>query len=804
MRDVVQAASDDTLVTFVSRSRHLFELFRLQSETLRPLSACKASDLARAALWWFLVGRMTLESTFRERSIQGTDAAISRANEFAMQQAYADLAKSYWLAGEILPEKPGTEETEQVRGILMYQLRKLSVSMARNNIMPPEDAFLPQTIDKTIWATYPSISSDVVALLWGNWGSSLTSLPLTTAPMAMTEALPLGDNSEDFIFSRMKADVYLMEQGRETNHPQQQFHFPCMLSVARPHSSAMLDIVVASQNETVQLRVRGKKNTGGGPTWDDVRWRSDMYSLELRLPRGFVLAIQLTKPDFGLLWSMYDFGSKIHSQLYPRRDETPVFHTTLKAFQYFETGPPTGSFPKDSVPNCEVALFEKVVQENAATGRRHFHRGFRIAVVSGTRTRTLYGISQNFVPDVPLQFNFLRGDQGAPALLLRFENSRSKGNMVLSFGHDDERTHLHSLLADKVVRQNERTAADVPVMSLDVRLTSKAGGLDAQSGNSALSAFKKLGLKRLSVVNLDDEPDETTAPTVLSEHLKMVYEFGDCSAVDRVNVAPGELKIRLDVRCSTSLTILRQGQHDLTVAVPDMQVAREMGHELAKALRVTKLAPTCRMLRFNTLADLHTIQQAITGYRVQYDGVATSLMIARRRLVVPIHKKWESGATRIQIVSHPDTKVVQLLAFFQDFHYGQCMSLVLKGTDVYEAFGRANKAGVKFVDAKFPLPRLPVDDGGPSGGGSSSSGSNILKNFNGSNASIGSSGGASSSSASVANGGGSGGVGGDIVSETAFVCLDMPDLPGEHDDISILFDKESGMFFSHSLLLTLR
>lgn len=199
------------------------------------------------------------------------------------------------------------------------------------------------------------------------------------------------------------------------------------------------------------------------------------------------------------------------------------------------------------------------------------------------------------------------------------------------------------------------------------------------------------------------------------------------------------------------MAVLRQAQQDLTVAVSDVQVAREMGRELTEALRSVATTPTCRVLRFPTQADLHAVQLAITGYRVVYDGTATTFAIARRRMVVPIHKKWEAGTTRIQIVIQPDTKVTQLLAFFQDFHYGQSMSFVLKGTDVFESFGRGNKLGIKIDDAKFPLPRMPSGDSA-----------------------------------------GDGKVSGAEWHETAFVCLDMPDLPGEHDDISILFDKEAG------------
>jgi hypothetical protein len=52
---------------------------------------------------------------------------------------------------------------------------------------------------------------------------------------------------------------------------------------------------------------------------------------------------------------------------------------------------------------------------------------------------------------------------------------------------------------------------------------------------------------------------------------------------------------------------------------------------------------------------------------------------------------------------------------------------------------------VKFDDAKFPLPRVVA-------------GENTIQD----------------------------------TADTAFVCLDLPELPGEHDDISITFETEAG------------
>lgn len=106
--------------------------------------------------------------------------------------------------------------------------------------------------------------------------------------------------------------------------------------------------------------------------------------------------------------------------------------------------------------------------------------------------------------------------------------------------------------------------------------------------------------------------------------------------------------------------------------------------------------------------------------------------------MVPIYKKWEVSSTRLQVIKHD--KVVQLVCFFKDFTHGSCMNFALKSTDVFESHSKSGTYYVRIVDAKFALPKSGDD------------------------------------------------------SSKDFVCLDIPQYPGEHDDITIGFDVEAGMF----------
>lgn len=734
LRDVVVAAGDDAFETFTARTKHLYELFRLYAEQQKPLDAARPEDVSRAALWWFLKGRTSLENTIRNRP-QDPDET---RHLIARYQAYTDLAKSYWLTEVALPEiaegkySPVGGELGDVRQVLVSNLRKLAISMKRNGFLPPDEPFLPQTMDKSVWIEYPSLSQDILALLNGKWGSTLAAVQQPTRSMDALDALPIGDTGKYFMYTRVNVDVYLMEQGIESA----QTFFPCMLSVVRSPEEPNLNFVVASQNGSVSLRIQSDKKAGA--TWQNVKWRPDACSIEIKLPRGFLLAIQCTQQDFKVLWGIFDFSNKVQGYLYARQDEVVVSTMMLKGFHYFDANPQGRAFPKEAVGQCHLALYERLLKENSPTGPRAFHRGFRLAVVTGPRTRTLSGVSHTFTTQFPVQFAMLRGEQRSPLLQLEFNDGKDRGRMVMSFTDEQEREKVLRLISGSYVHHDEEVVADVPLegMSISEALADVKGGF---------AATQRLPWQRARIIN--DRYAGETPQTVLAEKLRIEIDSVDKTGVgivstvtDRVNVAPGELRMRLGTKDILTLQVLRQPQLDMTISLLETGVPKETPGEFASLQKSIQSSSTVRTYRFPSFKDLHAFQLGLTGYSVLFDGVAASLNISRRMMVVPIHKKWEAGTTRIQVVQQERT--VQLLAFFEDWHHGQCMGFVLKGTDVFEGFSRSGKAGLKLADAKFPLPKVPAD-------GSSKT------------------------------------------DDTAFLCLDMPDFAGEHDDITILFDDST-------------
>ena len=104
--------------------------------------------------------------------------------------------------------------------------------------------------------------------------------------------------------------------------------------------------------------------------------------------------------------------------------------------------------------------------------------------------------------------------------------------------------------------------------------------------------------------------------------------------------------------------------------------------------------------------------------------------------MVPIHKKLETHLARVQVLRDHD--VVQLVSFLDNFPLGRCMNFVLRETNVFESFSRSGKYYIRLVDAKFALPKSTKEP------------------------------------------------------NNEFICLDAPEYPAEHDDITLGFETEHG------------
>jgi hypothetical protein len=210
------------------------------------------------------------------------------------------------------------------------------------------------------------------------------------------------------------------------------------------------------------------------------------------------------------------------------------------------------------------------------------------------------------------------------------------------------------------------------------------------------------------------------------------------------------MKLKLAYDGTPTITLLRHPQDDFSMTLDTRQVPLSPDSMVALHAGVAG-SQTKRRFEFYNLEDLHKFTFAITGYHTKYDGLARDFTISRRRAVTALskHKKVETGLSRIMVVSHDNDKIVQLLAFFDDGNgWAESLGLVLKGVDVFERYDIKGKVGVRLVDAKFTIPKIEKPARGDPWREEE-----IAKNW---------------------------------------ICLDMPEVPGENDDIWIGFDDSDG------------
>ncbi|KAK2744919.1 hypothetical protein FQN55_006481 [Onygenales sp. PD_40] len=738
--------TDGALADFSTIATQYNEMFSIAAENVKPSMETSLSEWVRASVWWFLKGRADLESSMRSQP--SSAGGNSPPGHDQTKQGVLNLAKSWWINQHIVPQHPelsrfGRMSTDTLMAVAttagdqristllglhqttLTHLRALALSMKRNNILPSalDGMNLPRGIDTAIWVRYPFFAPDISAVLSGNVTRSMLVETSRKVP-DIADVMPLGDTNRFFSYGRMFVEVYLSSSEDDS----QQYAIPCVLSIVRDRTEWNVLASITSQNELVNIMIQGDKKQG--PTWADVEWQVRTCSMRVRLPRGFELDVQFAQPDFKTIWKIVEYTHKTEESLQPEAGETLLFEDVLKTFQYMDSSP-TKAFPPESSPRCRIRLFEKSVTITEGTGSRKAHRGFRFIAVTSPKVKTLSSVTHILGDSTPIVFGYLRGDDGAPALLIKIQESGASRSMLLTFHEQEERAKMHSLLLGVTPLQGEVKTPDIPMRSFLMEQPADKNGL------SQAVTHLKFSSPSAAVINImPGYYDHGHSSTILSEHLRVFVTSNWGSVTDRINIGPGEMKIGLDVNIPTGMSIMRPGQLDLGVSVAENLVPKEMGDNMLSFMKTARTTPIIRRYNFSSVQDLHRFQQAVTGFKVLFDGTASLFTISRRRMVVPIYKKWEATKVRLQVIEQE--KIVQLVAFFADFSHGQCMNFVLKSTDIFETFNhRSGKFGVKIVDAKFALPKPDEHE------------------------------------------------------SAGFVCLDFPEYPAEHDDITIAFDSEN-------------
>ncbi|KAF2205500.1 hypothetical protein GQ43DRAFT_477294 [Delitschia confertaspora ATCC 74209] len=753
-----EVAYDD----FAERVVHMQGIFRLTAELQGSIYEHSPMKWLRVASWWFLQGRAGMEALIRSRP-KGEPPGPER-----LTQPHVDVAKTWWIVAEVIHNHPALRkygegkmeqqarlareagdgsmaEIYEAHDAVMYYLKLLLSSIRRHQAMPPTQALI-QGQNQSIWVQYPQLDPDAQRVLSGSFMRSGIVDGSAQQQLNPTQCIPLGDTKTDFCYSRMFVKVSMAKWSEED-------HMPAVLSVMRPRDEFGVKLAICTQNELVTVFVQSNPKTG--PTWRDVQWRVKTRSISITVQKGYTIDVQLGEPDFRSLWAIVDHTTRVELNLKERENERVLLKLALHDFSYKDPTDPQ-AFPAERVKGCKAIIFERCDRSDEGTGKRRLHRGYRVLVVTNTKNRTLSCINHEVGKQEPLNFEFRTDSEGGhPAMFVLFKSDSQTPNQkpkictaYFVFNDGKDRNYLYGTLTSANMSQDESVVASVPLKCFDIENADPAEGF-THSGRDVL---KKFHWQDLKVLNQDPErADLESAPVLMSENLRLVCRHGAGTLTDRMNLDTGELLIRLPTDGMPEVTMLRPAQRDMALAIDASKSEPHIPEALAELLRLVTSASTLRTLTFHTNKDLHSFQLAVTGFHVRFDGIASTFQISRRRMVVPIYKQWSASQVRLQIVQQDS--IIQLLAFFTDFSHADAMNFVLKPQDVFEKVDKSGKSCVRLVDAKFAL---PVEE---------RKGEGKMEKEEGRR---------------------SGWAGG----KRRFVCLDLVEYPGEHDDILIGFDGE--------------
>lgn len=741
-------AADAAFADFAARVAHVKGVLRLTAEREQPADRCSTLMWLRCALWWYSVGKAGLEVLLQRRDPNDPRQLLT--------QAHVDLAKAWWILSDPLQEYDVAEDGRRTsnsgavikRGLfaLKNSLKMLSLSISRNNLLPPEQSLI-QGQNTRIWIDYPRFISDAAAVLGG---SASTSMLVEERRQIFDpyEMLPLNDTGDMFCYGRFQVDAYLNTEDSETDR----VVLPCMLTVLRGKRDFQTSIVIASQNELVNIRISPQRGEQRGLSWHDVSWKASSFGMSIRLPRNFDLSIRMGERDFRAVWSLSEYARKVEKCLREEPDEKLVHRTKLAELQYADSSNPN-TFPPDKVRGCSALVFERFDKVVDGSGARKVHRGYRLLLMTDAGHKTLSAVSHDVGRRSPFFFEFLTDStaNGTTAMVIRIREEKRQCRMLLVFPDGSSRQELYDVLNGLNIGPDEGIMGRVTLTSLSIEPASQSLSF-SQSAHPALSdlQWQKLGVTNI----LSDDPNVRSARTIESEHLRIIARHSTGCITDRMNLGKGELLLRFPPIDAPCVQILRNPQEDMTISIDTRHSTQQVSGGIGQVLHTVLEQSTVRTFTFATPADLHAFETAITGFNVRFDGIASTFGISRRRMVVPIYKKWEANNVRIQIVSQGS--VVLVLAFMEEFSHADALCFQIKSTDAFESGKGDNKNKkwtVKLVDAKFTLPHREK--------GREETEQDRIKG--------------------------------------RFVNLEGLDYAEEHDDITIGFDTEHGMFGRRSL-----
>lgn len=625
LRNVAKNLGEDAFNEFTARVQRFNAIFRLGAAAKRPFEATSVTQWMRAGAWWFIKGRGELENAVRGRpsSREGVRRASEGHPSSELKQAYLNLAKACWILLEIVLnheelKKYGDASIGSLSPIvksfgdnslaemldlhqaIIANMRALTMSMRRNDKMPPED-FEPQGLDSRIWIETPRFASGVAGILAG---SSSRTLLEDGSPRFDAFPYPVGDTPRHFNFGSMFVDVVL----RSSADSQEGVHLPCILSVLRPRNDRDLEVVLANQDGQVNIVIQSDRRAG--PVWRDAQWRTKNFVLILKVADGLDLEMHFLEQNFRTLWGIYDYTRKVRKEMEPGEAEKIVFGSTVRCVHYVDP-PDAKSFPPSPVRSCDLLLFEKTLTVAEGTGRRRFYDGHRLAIITPPVSKTLSSINQSLGKQTPILSSYVKGEDGGPALLLKTEAAQS--TLVITFEDPESRDNLQALLDGTILKHDEISTEVLPLTAVNICT------FEDEPPSIEQSSLSDWRWQQLRIINQRPELFDNGLPkTVLSESLRIWMQGEAGTFLDRINLGNGpepryslntadnsagqaELQIQLTAEKPLLISICRPPQQDVTVSFASNLVSANKSRLLDASVHKLSTAASVRSYAFKNM-----------------------------------------------------------------------------------------------------------------------------------------------------------------------------------------------------------
>lgn len=545
IRDLAKNLGDDALEDFSSRVQRFSDIFQIGASIMSPVMEISFAQWIRTSAYWFLKGRGELEIAVRTeaRDAQGTNPEKDSNVSFGLRQAYLDLAKAWWILGRITCNHPELKwfgnsslsslvaivksfgdlklaELIEVHLGITANMRALTMSMKRNNRLPPV-SFQIQGLETRMFVEAPSFPPRVAGVL------SERSQMFTAGDPRSTEAffpIPVGDTKRHFIYSSVVVDLLYVSQVEKC----EEIRLPCVLSVLRERSDRDLKAVIASQSGNINLLIQSDRKAG--LTWNDVSWKEKTNSIRIKLSDSVDIYVQFLEKDFKSLWGIHDYTRKVQEGLRGRDGEQEVFKDTLRIFQNVDQQS-SKMFPSDPIRGCCLRLFERKRTLSSGAGERKTHAGHRLMIVTPPSIKALGSINLDLDRKLPILFSYLRGEEAAPALLLKISKPSLESYMLMTFWEAMNRETFHSLIDGTLVFSNEVCSKPLPLDSFTISETS-VEGLPSFPGQNFVNAIR---WQRVRAIQRGPSSPAYNLHGALPEDLRIWVESETGSFVDRLN-----------------------------------------------------------------------------------------------------------------------------------------------------------------------------------------------------------------------------------------------------------------------------